>query len=123
MIAPCRIFLFFPQGFILVSEVDSLPSHFLFLFLFFFPPFLSWRQLHFPPFFIFFILFYFILFFSSSQHHLLSFFFLMRQSQCQTVKDKDKSQDNIQVQIQKSLQDKAFQDKDYTVTTDKHQSS
>jgi hypothetical protein len=39
------------------------------------------------------------------------------------VKDKDKSQDNIQVQIQKSLQDKASQDKDYTVTTDKHQSS
>jgi hypothetical protein len=41
----------------------------------------------------------------------------------QHVKDKDKSQDNIQVQIQKSLQDKASQDKDYTVTTDKHQSS
>jgi hypothetical protein len=39
------------------------------------------------------------------------------------IKDKDKSQDNIQVQIQKSLQDKTSSDKDYTITTYKHQSS
>jgi hypothetical protein len=79
MIAPCRIFLFFPQGFILVSEVDSLPSHFLFFFfsffLLFFPGVSSIFHLFFILFFFFFLLFLFSSCVSSIFHLFFFFFF------------------------------------------------